>query len=107
MIKELLKFLGVSYVTALVFEMLANVIGDGKLFTHADRIVFFFVWYGILDTALFFVFRFTNLWVAAVFFALLGVALEMAVFNRSNIVVDPIVYGLMAFIPCKMFSDRR
>jgi len=97
--KNYLKFLLVSYLTALLFEFIANTIGDGKLFKNSGWPVFFILWYGFMYTVLYLFFRNRTFWQGVIFFAIFGNIVEILVFHRSNLIVDSIIYALMGFMP--------
>jgi hypothetical protein len=97
--KNYFKFLLVSYLVALLFESLANTIGDGKLFQNLGWPIFFVFWYGFMYSILYLFFRNKKLWQGVVFFALLGNLVEVLVFHRSNLFIDSIIYALMGLLP--------
>ena len=41
---------------------------------------------------------------AVLLFAILGTFAEIIIFKRSNLIVDPIIYFLMALLPCWVFD---
>ncbi len=97
--KKYFTYLVFSYITALIFETIANTIGDGQLFKSANAVVFFLVWYGLLYTFLYVVCRGRSLWVPVVVLAIVGSIAEIVVFHRSNLIVDPIIYAIMGLLP--------
>src|SRR3990167_8344497 len=97
--KNYLKFLLVSYPTALLFEFIANTIGDGKLFKNPGWLIFFVLWYGFMYTVLYLFFKQRVLWQGVTFFVIFGNIVEIFVFHRSNLVIDSIIYALMGFVP--------
>jgi hypothetical protein len=99
-------FLLRGYAAAALCEGLANSVGDGKLFASPHWPVFFVLWYGWWMTVLFWLWRCVGRRGAVLLFAVLGVLLERGVFGRSNLVVDPIVYAFMAWLPC-WTMDRK
>lgn len=103
--KNYLKFLLISYPTALLFEFIANTIGDGKLFKIPEWPIVFVLWYGFMYTVLYLFFNKRNLWQGIVFFAVFGNIVEIFVFHRSNLLIDSIIYALMGFIP--LWAHRR
>lgn len=94
-----LPFLLISYLVALFFEVIANTVGDGKLFQNKAWPVFFLLWYGALYSVAFFICRKRSLWWPVLLLAIFGPIVEVLVFRRLNIIVDPIIYGLMGFLP--------
>lgn len=100
--KKYLKFLVVAYIAAAFFEFIANTIGDGKLLQNPAWPIIFLIWYGIIYSILF-LFRNKSLRTGVIFFALFGTIIEIVIFKRSNLVVDPIIYGLMAYVPLKFW----
>lgn len=101
------KFIFVSYLTAAFFELIANTVGDGKLFANPGWPIFFLLWYGLLYSVLFLFAKNKKLWVSVVFFAILGTIVEILVFKRSNLLIDPIIYALMALIPLWIMRVRN
>lgn len=99
MVKRYLAFLAVSYVTALVFETIANTIGDGTLFQNAWWPLFFLGWYGLIYSATFLVFNKRPWWQPVLAWAILGPIIEYFIFHRLNIIVDPIIYAIMFLVP--------
>nr|MDO8081031.1 hypothetical protein [Candidatus Freyarchaeota archaeon] len=97
--KGYLAFLAVSYVTALVFETIANTIGDGTLFQNTWWPLFFLGWYGLIYSATFLIFYKRALWQPVLVWAILGPVVEYFIFLRLNIIVDSIIYALMFFVP--------
>ncbi len=102
--KNYIKFLSLSYLSAIFFETVANTIGDGILFTQDNWFVFFIIWYGLLYSVLYLIYKKFGLVPASIFFAVLGTVAEIIVFKRSNLIIDPIMYFLMALVPCYLFS---
>ncbi|HLC44516.1 MAG TPA: hypothetical protein VJK50_01600 [Patescibacteria group bacterium] len=102
--KRYVQFLGLSYPSALLFEFMANTIGDGILFSQNNWVIFFIVWYGSLYTMIYFVQKRVGLMKAVLLFAILGTFAEIIIFKRSNLIVDPIIYFLMALLPCWVFD---
>jgi hypothetical protein len=108
--KRYFKYLLVSYITAVIFEFIANTIGDGKLFLNPIWPILFLIWYGFIYSLLYFIFRNKSLWAGVIFFAIFGVIAEIIIFHRSNLVVDFIIYALMGFVPLwtnKKFSKSQ
>ncbi len=97
--KKYFTYLVFSYITALIFETIANTIGDGQLFKSPNAVVFFLVWYGLLYTVLYLICRGRPLLVPVIVLAILGSVAEIIVFKRSNLIVDPIIYAIMGFLP--------
>ena len=92
-------FLLVSLVVALAFEVLANTVGDGRLFESRAWPLFFVVWYGTLYSLTYLTCRNLPWWVPVIPWAVLGPVLELVVFRRLNPVVDPVIYALMILVP--------
>lgn len=103
--KKYLKFLIISLITALIFEFLANKIGDGTLFDNSSWPKFFLIWYGVGYTILYVLFKKRPVWQGIIFFVILGNVVEIFVFHRSNLLVDSIIYALMALIP--LWANKR
>lgn len=97
--KGYLAFLAVSYSVAFVFELLANTIGDGKLFENAGWPLVFLGWYGLIYSATFLVFHKRAWWQPVLAWAILGPVVEFFIFQRLNIIIDPIIYAVMFFVP--------
>lgn len=55
--KRFLLFLTVSYIVAFFFESLAFLAGDGGIYRSSVGIVAFFLWYGLLYSFTFIIFR--------------------------------------------------
>ena len=102
--KRYVQFLGLSYPSALLLEFMANTIGDGILFSQNNWVIFFIVWYGSLYTMIYFVQKRVGLMKAVLLFAILGTIAEIIIFKRSNLILDPIIYFLMALLPCWVFD---
>lgn len=102
--KKYFSFIIFSYLTALIFETIANTIGDGKLFQSHNAIVFFLIWYGVLYTILYLIFRNSRIWIPTITLAIIGPIAEIFVFHRLNIIVDPIIYAIMGFIPFYLYN---
>ncbi|MBN2517479.1 MAG: hypothetical protein JXB14_01400 [Candidatus Altiarchaeota archaeon] len=92
-------FLLVSYLTALLFETIANTIGDGKLFQQEGWPIFFLVWYGALYSPVFLVLNKKPLWMPVLAGAIIGPVVEVVFFQRLNPLVDPLVYAVMFLVP--------
>ena len=105
--KKYLIFLALSYPIALCFEILANTIGDGRLFQNPHWPIYFVLWYGLLYSVLFFIFIKTAAVPASLSFAVIGIVVEIVVFKRSNLIIDPIVYFFMALIPCLLVTKIK
>ncbi len=90
--------------TALLFETIANVFFDGQLFKQANAVSFFVVWYSFLYSFLYFISKKLSTHVSVIIFAVIGTLAEIFIFHRLNIIVDPIVYSLMAFIPISLYK---
>lgn len=99
-----LKYLLVSYATALAFETLANTIGDGTLFRNPHWLIYFIVWYGFMYSLLYVLFANRPLIAGIIFFAVFGSMAEIFVFHRSNLLIDPIMYALMSLIPLMVYK---
>jgi hypothetical protein len=97
--KKYFYFLIVSYATALFFEFIANTYADGRLFQLPLWPIGFLVWYGLIYSITFIICRKRPLWVPVLIWAILGPLAEILVFHRFNIIVDPIIYGVMFFVP--------
>lgn len=102
--KKYFLFLLISLLTALIFEAIANTIGDGKLFSQPNRVQFFIVWYGFLYSLLYILFRNKPVYIAVIALAIIGPIAEVFVFHRLNILVDPIIYAIMAFVPFWLYK---
>ena len=99
MTRQYFFFLLISYLIAFLFETLANTIGDGKLFQSPNWIVFFLFWYGTIYSLTYLGFKSRPLWQVVITWAILGPVLEIIVFQRFNPIIDPVIYGVMFFIP--------
>ena len=97
--RRYLYFLFISYCVAFLFELNANINFDGKLFKTPGWPIGFFIWYGLFYSLIFFMFKNKPLWVPAAAGAILGTTAEAFLFGRLNIIVDPIIYGIMFYIP--------
>jgi len=97
--KKYIKYLTVSYVVAIIFEINANFFFDGKLFQKPLWGIGFIIWYGIFYTTMFLLFRKRRLRETVIVGALVGTAAEYFIFNRIDIIFDPIIYAIMFFIP--------
>ena len=97
--KQYLCFLLASYVTASLFELNANFFFDGALFQSQYWHIFFVIWYGSLYSVVFLLLHKRPLWIAVLVGAILGLIVETFVFHRVNLIVDPIIYAIMFFIP--------
>ena len=97
--KQYLYFLLASYVTAFLFELNANFFFDGTIFQSQYWYIFFIIWYGSLYSIVFIFLHKRPLWNAVAVGAILGLIVEIFVFHRLNLIVDPIVYAIMFFIP--------
>ncbi len=97
--EKYLYFLLASYFVAFLFELNANIFFDGKLFESQTWPIFFLAWYGLIYSASFFAFRRKPIWVPVLAWIFLGPMAEALVFHRLNWAVDPIIYGLMFFVP--------
>lgn len=97
--KKFIYFLIVSYVVAFVFEVNAYYIGDGGIFNSPLWPVVFFPWYGLIYSLTFFIYHDKSLWYPAVTWAVMGPIVEILIFKRVNMVIDPIIYAMMFFIP--------
>ena len=102
-IKKYLQYLMVSYIVAILFEMNANFFFDGKLFQQPLWLIGFVVWYGFFYSVMFFLFRNRKLLEPVIAGAILGTIAEYFIFNRIHIIVDPIIYAIMFFIPFKIY----
>ncbi len=105
--KNYLWFMVAGYATSLFFEIVANTIGDGKLFQVEGAVVFFIIWYGLLQTVSYVTLRDRRWWVAAIAWAVVGTLAEIFIFHRSNLIVDPIIYALMGLIPLAIYWRRE
>lgn len=99
-------FIVVSYGVALFFEFIANSVGDGRLFQLPHWYAIFFVWYGLLYSMAFLVLRKRALWFIVIVGAIVGPSLEKFIFHRLNIVVDPLIYAMMFFIPFWLYKIK-
>lgn len=97
-------FLAISYMTALFFEFIANTYADGKLFQLSFWPVGFLVWYGLIYSITFLICKRKALWVPVAAWAILGPLAELFIFNRFNMIVDPIIYGIMFFVPFWVYN---
>lgn len=97
--KIFFKFFAISYATALIFEIIANTIGDGTLFQADNWFIFFLIWYGLIYAILYLLFRNRPIWQGVIFFSILGTVIEPTFFKRSDLVFDPIVYAIMGLVP--------
>jgi len=107
--KKYLFFMILSFITAFLFETLAYIVGDGKIFDSPFWPVVLFFWYGFLYTVTFLLFRKKSLWYTAIFWAIAGPVLEILVFKRWNW-IDSIVYVIMFVIPMgfyKIFLNKK
>jgi len=97
--KKFLIFLITAYAAALLFEVNSNFFFDGTLFQKSNWAIFFLLWYGGLYTITFLLFHKQPLWVPIIAWVIIGPFVEAFVFNRLNIFIDPIIYGIMGFVP--------
>ena len=104
--KKYFSFLGASYTTAFLFELNANLFFDGTLFQAKNWPIFFLIWYGTWYSIFFSLFRKRPLWVPVIAGAILGPIVEVVVFKRLNIIIDPIVYAIMFFVPFWLYQKR-
>jgi FtsH-binding integral membrane protein len=101
-------FVGVGLVTAFGFEVLASALDPkNATFKNPAWPIFVVLWYGFLYSISFAMFRTRPVWVAAAFWAVVGTLLEIVLFHRLNIVVDPIVYAIMFAIPHAIYRARN
>lgn len=105
--KKYFYFIVFSYFTAFIFEFIANTIGDGRLFRSHLWPLFFLIWYGSIYSVTFLLFSKKSLWFPVVTWMILGPVAEAVIFHRLNIVIDPIIYGLMFFIPFLAYKKYR
>ena len=105
--RKFVLFLFCAYVTALFFELIAHVLDPAnKTFDNLIvGVIFFIFWYGFIYSLTFVVLKKQEAWVAGIIWAILGTLLELVLFKRLNIIVDPIVYFIM-FIPTKELRRR-
>jgi len=101
--KKYLKFLAVSYVVAILFEMNANFFFDGALFQQPNWVIGFFIWYGFFYSVMFFIFRNRRLSLTIITGAILGTLAEYFLFHRIHLIADPIIYAIMFWIPFKVY----
>jgi hypothetical protein len=102
--KKYFSFIFFSYLTAFVFEFIANTVGDGKLFQNQNAVIFFVLWYGSLYTIFYVIFKNSKIWLPVVTLAIVGPFAEIFIFHRLNIIVDPIIYAIMGFIPFYLYN---
>jgi len=104
---QYLGFIVVGYVTAFSFELIASALDPkNATFKNPAWPVFFVIWYGFLYSVSFATLRTRPIWVAAAAWAVAGTVLEIVVFHRVNIIVDPIVYAIMFAIPHKIYKAQ-
>jgi multidrug transporter EmrE-like cation transporter len=102
-----LGFVVAGYFTAFCFEIIASALDPkNATFKNPAWPVFFVIWYGFLYSVSFATLRTRPVWVAAAVWAVVGTVLEIVVFHRLNIIVDPIVYAIMFAIPHKIYQAR-
>ena len=102
-----LGFVAVGLTTAFGFELLASALDPkNATFKNPAWPIFFVIWYGLLYSVSFATLRARPVWVAAAVWAVVGTLLEIVIFHRLNIVVDPIVYAIMFAIPHKIYQAR-
>jgi len=97
--RKYLYYLVVAYAVAIIFEMNANFFFDGKLFQNPLWGIGFILWYGLFYSVMFILFRNRRLREPVIAGAFLGTLAEFFLFNRINIIFDPIIYAIMFFIP--------
>jgi hypothetical protein len=95
-----LKFVGIGYAVALFFEIIAsNLDPQNRTFQNPAWPVFFVLWYGMLYSLNYALFRNRSLPTTAVTWAILGPIIETVFFKRLNLVVDAIIYAIMFTTP--------
>lgn len=97
--KKYFYFLLISYCVTFLFELNANLNFDGKLFQVPGWPIVFLTWYGLFYSIIFFIFKSKPLWFPVVAGAILGTIAEAFLFHRLNIIVDPVIYAIMFFVP--------
>lgn len=100
-----LGFVVAGILTAFCFEVIASALDpQNATFENPGWPVFLVIWYGLLYSISFAAFRTRPVWVAAAVWAVVGTVLEIVLFHRLNIIVDPIVYAIMFAIPHKIYQ---
>jgi hypothetical protein len=98
--KSWLKFVGIGYLVAFGFELLASAVDpQNKTFDNPGWPVFFVIWYGLLNSINYAVFRNRSLKAPAIAFAIFGPLVELVVFKRLNLIVDAVIYAIMFTLP--------
>ena len=97
--KKYLLFMLVSYIVAFLFELNANLFFDGKLFESQNWPIFFLIWYGLIYSITFLLFHKKSLGFPVITWIVMGPIVELLIFHRLNLIVDPIIYAIMFFIP--------
>ena len=96
--KKYLSYLMISYIVAIIFEMNANFFFDGTLFQVPLWPIVFFVWYGLLYSVMYFIFKNRPLTVTVISGSIVGVIVEITIFHRFHI-IDFVIYAIMFLIP--------
>jgi len=100
-------FVAIGLATAFGFEVLASAVDPKNLtFKNPAWPIFVVVWYGLLYSISYATMRMRPVWVPAVVWGVVGTLLEAIIFKRLNIVVDPIIYGIMFAIPHAIYTMR-
>lgn len=103
--KGFLLFLAVSYIIAFLFESLAFLTGDGGMYRSLVGIVVFLLWYGLLYSLTFIIFRKKPLWMVSLTWFILGPIMEILVFGRVHW-IDSVIYAIMFLIPMWVYKNK-
>jgi len=103
--REILKFMILSYLTAFLFENIAFIEGSGRLYIFPLWPIAFLLYYGLLYSVTFVIFRDKKIIYPILFFAVLGAIIEIFLMKRFNW-IDPIIYAAMIFIPFYLYKKN-
>src|SRR4051812_2943303 len=102
-----LKFVAIGIVVAFIFEAIAGAVDPkNRTFQNPAWPLLVPLWYGLLHSINYAVFRGKTLLVPALAWAVAGTLVEIVVFKRLNAIVDPIIYAIMFTAPHALTRRR-
>lgn len=114
-IKKFIQFLIVGLISAFIFEEIPRIVQNlasssdvGHVWDVGPKgfLVFFLLWYGILFSVSYFIFKDRQIKYSIIFGILFGMLVETILFKKMNLVsffLFPILYGLMFYYPFKIY----